>query len=498
MLLSAERLGPARPVALPAPPPAEQVVPWALVLVGLLLAAALERVGIGLVPLLALVLGVLLVVGLARRPGPVVCALVTLLPLQTALLSLLFRLGAPLPAVKGLGMLKEAAVASLCLAAVPVLTRTRLRALDVLLAGLLALCTLYLLLPVVLPGLLADVPFVVRLYAWRGNGLCLLAFLALRGVDVPEAWRRRAQTGAVVAGVVVAAGALVEVADNALWNTFLSGGLGVDAYRASVLDVGTGAGEDLLTRGLIGGEAVVRAGSVLLSPLTLAFYLLVPIGLVAARLVRRGITPLPTAALGVLAAGLLATLTRSAVAGALLGGCVLLLACGARGRVRGLVAVVALAAVLAQTGAASLLSGRVEEARSGVDVSASGHEDRVREAAHALRDRPLGLGLGTAAGVGDRFDTSGRLTTENAYLQVGLELGLVAMVVFVAAFGALLRELWRERDHPSRSVLVPGVLFATVALCLTGMFLHVWQDFTVSISFWVLAALALPLPRQAA
>lgn len=449
---------------------------------------------------LELLVGLLLVGVLARRPDRALLLLVAYVPLQQVLLALLLSAGAPVAMVKALGLVKEAVVAALVVAAVQHRDRRRLDLLDVLGLAYLGLVTAYLLAPLAVPGVFVNLPFSVRGLAWRADALFVVAFLAARRVPLPPRFLRTAGVVVTGVGLIAAACALVEFLAPDLWSTFLIKVAHIRLYRALVFN-DVRPPTDELTHILVAGRDVVRVGSVALSPLVLGFLLLLPLAFCLERVQGSRGRAVHLAAAGLVGMALIATLTRSALLGALLLTAVTLRLGVTRlrpGRVQ-LGVALALAAVLVSPLAGS--SAVVERATSTFsgDESAQGHRTSSLAAVGDIVRRPLGRGLGTAPGIGDRFDVSGRLTSENAYLQVGAELGVATMVVFVLLLLALLRALWRQaKRDPAGDTGASVLLAAGSGLALGGMFLHVWLDLATALTFWSLAGAALAGARTAA
>jgi hypothetical protein len=141
-------------------------------------------------------------------------------------------------------------------------------------------------------------------------------------------------------------------------------------------------------------------------------------------------------------------------------------------------------------GAANLTT-RSEGALTGADPSVAAHSNSLGDSISSLRDNPLGQGLGTGPAVGAaRFQVQ-QVVAENAYLQVGNEMGVVTMTVFVVLLIAVLRRL-RARDGTlPHDVLRAAAWQAGVALAIGGLFLHVWINIPVAWIWWGGAGLAL-------
>lgn len=103
---------------------------------------------------------------------------------------------------------------------------------------------------------------------------------------------------------------------------------------------------------------------------------------------------------------------------------------------------------------------------------------------HSLADgfermirQPLGAGVGTTGT--PSLPTNAPLIIENHYFYIAHEVGWLGLVLFLVLFGYVLRQLW---VHQLWAMLGAGVGLAVVAL-----FLPVWADEAVSLTWWVLS-----------
>lgn len=443
--------------------------------------------------LLELLVGVLLVTVLARRPDRALLLMLAYVPLQQVLLALLLSAGGPVPLVKALGLVKEVVVLALVVAAVQRGDRRRLDLVDVLGLVYVGLVTVYLLAPLVLPGVFVDLPFSVRGLAWRLDALYVVAFLAARRVPLPDRFLRTA--GIVVTGVgLVAAGcALLEFLAPELWSSFLIKVAHIRLYRALVFgDIRPPTDE--LAHILVGGRDVVRVGSIALSPLSLGFMMLVPLAFCLERALGVRGRGVHLATAGLLGMAVVATLTRSALLGVLVVIAVTLRVGVTRlrpGRIQLGVALALAAVLIAPLAGSSTVVERAGSTFSG-DESAEGHRLSSLGALEAIVRQPLGRGLGTNPSTGARFEVAQRVTSENAYLQVGAELGIATMIAFTLLLLAILRALRRRAAHdPGGGSGASVLLAAGAALAAGGLFLHVWLDLPTALTFWSLAGAAL-------
>lgn len=437
---------------------------------------------------------VLTVAAVVRHPGKSLAVLIVLSPLQVFVLATVFQ-------VSGVGLksLNSVIVVGIVAAGgwIVLHGRSRLDVADRIVLAYIAVVTVYFAFPdLFFFGARAGAggpphDLTVRLQAYRADAGFALLFLGARHARIEPRFRRTVFRATVGIAVVAAAAALFEFAASAAWNDFVTRVIAVPRYQALVLGAPVPNPADIRIHFAVAGKDVIRAGSVLMSPLNLSFYLLIPIGLLLERLVSKRVSH-SFVNLLVVAGGLVATVTRSSVAAALLMAAIALRpdrSSPRPGRLR--LAILGAAGVMIALPLASStgLTTRATHPTT-ADPSAEAHRTQVEQAIDLLTRQPLGRGLGTAPGVGERFAVQGQVTSENAYLQVGNELGIPAMVLFIAALVAVLRSLARARDEPAFP-LARGLWLAGIGLVVTGLFLHVWLDVNVSWTFWGAAGLAL-------
>lgn len=155
--------------------------------------------------------------------------------------------------------------------------------------------------------------------------------------------------------------------------------------------------------------------------------------------------------------------------------------------------------------------------------SSRAHIDRPMDAVWTIVEYPFGWGLGTAGPASNRLrdpcvylpvgsDASwarphrdlcvfvgeaqvqpnpGRYTCrcpylpENWYLQIGVEMGIVGLALFVALTLLTLRLLYRRS---ALSLLHAAVFSAFLGVSIASLFLHAWEDSAVALTLWTLAA----------
>jgi len=456
------------------------------------------RLGVG-----ALLGGGVVVVA-SRRPDLALLSLVVGLPFQLVALSYLYAHGAPGWVVRPLGLWKEAVVAGCVLAAVRAWQAAGHRpdAIDWAAGGYLGIVGLYYLMP---SGFVAtDSTFGgpptdrgTLDVALRTEALFVVLLVAVRHLDLRPGFGDRFARTVFAVGVVVAAVATLELVASDRWNDLLVAALQVPRYKLEILRVTSLNPLDVRVYGDIGGAHVVRIGSVFLDQLQCGLFLVAPLAIGLHRLLRR---PGVAAALGTGALGLalVATQTRAALlAAGVATVCLLARHAGvdraARARVVALLVVGALA--LLPVAVASGLVQRTVGGAQGDDGSTQVHLKRSKAALGTLLERPFGRGLGTGANTAARFEVKSGLLSENYYLQVGNETGVVSLGLFVLLVAVAARRLGAHRDDGDLlSAAWRGVF---LGLSAAAMLLHVWENLAVAWTVWIGVGLVLRPPKSA-
>ena len=459
--------------------------------------AAIVVVAPARLPLLALALaGAAAAVAIARWPGAALGGLLVLLPMQNLVFARLLAMGLPPTLVEGLTNVKELVVVVLAgVAALEVRRRQRpLEQVDRVVLVYLALMAAYVVVPTVLDPLVgrvfpqAPVGLGPRLQALRTDALFMVLLLAARHLPGAPAWRPRVERLLVGLGVVVAGAAMVEYLQPQAWASFTQQWADVDTFARRVLGTEGGLG----TSTVVTGTDAVRVGSLLLQHLQLGFYQLLPLALLLRRLAAR-VRLRDLAAACLVGASIVLTFTRSAVLAALATVVVTLWALPRQDvarRFRSGAFAVVVAAAGTGLAATTVLSQRITAAVQGGDVSTAGHLGALVDSLRIIASHPLGLGLATAPSVPDRFGAR-YVVSENGLLQIGVEAGLVTMLVFVAALVVVLDRLFLQAREPGEHVLAAGAATAGLGLLVGTMFLHVWTNIPTALTYFAVAGLAL-------
>lgn len=119
------------------------------------------------------------------------------------------------------------------------------------------------------------------------------------------------------------------------------------------------------------------------------------------------------------------------------------------------------------------------------------HWQLVREGAKGALAQPQGHGPGTA-GIVSIQNRDGGVLTENYYVQLAYEVGLLGVALFIAFQVLVYRGLHGRRDG------LPLALLATFwGYVVTNNLLHTWTNEAVALQWWLLAGLALGASRDA-
>lgn len=204
---------------------------------------------------------------------------------------------------------------------------------------------------------------------------------------------------------------------------------------------------------------------------------------------------------------LLATVTtfsRSALLGFLVASAlVLILAAPKRwrwwiaGAMAGLLIIVAFTAWFVLTTQSSSEAGRFflrgELTSTGVVGGDQGHIQSLNQGYQTIRQHPLGLGFG-AAGPASQYGKQ-PLITENWFLQIGVELGLIGLVLMLVFLVHIGVEALRSRPHSPIHIATAATL---AGVCVAGLFLHSLADSTLAITLMMTAGIVTARRRHTA
>lgn len=423
----------------------------------------------------------------SRRPKACLVALLALMPYQVFFPAWLFKLGVPLGVIRPLTGWREVMGLAIALAAVRTARNEghRLDTLSVVGFGYVAVVGAYALVPTLFAeGAPTDSDVLSQ--AFRASAGLVLLLLACRHAPFDFSARELADRALRWTAVVVALLAVWEFVDGDGWNNWVVHTLEVTKYQILVLNSPVYNPADVRNYVTLGGHEFVRASSVMGSPLALGHFLLVPFALALERAMR-GRTRGAIGQAVLIGAGILLTQTRSALLGA--GLIVILVLRRSPGRseqARSRFWLVLVGALVAAT--PFILSAGMLD-RFSDSGSTTAHQEGFFNGLSVIGEHPLGQGLGTSAGVGQRFNTASSVS-ENYYLQVGAEVGILGAALFIGFVVLVNRELRRARDQTG-DALVTGARAGFVGIAVAAFFLHAFANQTVAWSAFAVAGLAL-------
>jgi hypothetical protein len=296
--------------------------------------------------------------------------------------------------------------------------------------------------------------------------------------------------------VLVSAVALAQVLEPGWFNRLFD----LLRYREFTLGQGLGGEVDAIRERGIAGIQLARASSLLLGDLALAVFQVFAVS-VAAALCFEARTTARTVVWGCFLVVMLGTLTLTVTRSAIVVVIPILVATALLSKAwHRLAGVLALCAVVGSIAllASGLGASELKALTNPEEGSIQGHIRAAEQSVSTIRSAPLGIGLGTAGTIGQRFQGSFAITNENWYFQLSTEMGVAAgllyLVIVVVATGVSIANLGRVRD-PSVRRIVLVVSGAGVGLLLMGLFLHAWEDSVLSMFFWLLAGIAVRAPE---
>ncbi len=126
---------------------------------------------------------------------------------------------------------------------------------------------------------------------------------------------------------------------------------------------------------------------------------------------------------------------------------------------------------------------------------------RLGQSLQILFKHPFGIGIGKAGLASLKNSATSVTLTEDWYLQVGVELGLAGLLIYLVIIWQFFKNLWLKFKKPftrfknsakqnSDQVLSLALFLALVGLSVHSLFLHTWSDITTVLTFWLLVGIA--------
>lgn len=123
-------------------------------------------------------------------------------------------------------------------------------------------------------------------------------------------------------------------------------------------------------------------------------------------------------------------------------------------------------------------------------VLADPNELRVqlqRDALYEIADDPEGHGPGRAGLVAIGHPKGGVLT-ENYYLQIGYEVGVIGLLLFLVLLAVTVRKVSEQK---SGSILGLSIFTSFWAYAFVALLIHLWSNEAVAAQWWLLAGVVI-------
>lgn len=121
----------------------------------------------------------------------------------------------------------------------------------------------------------------------------------------------------------------------------------------------------------------------------------------------------------------------------------------------------------------------------GLVDSTGQHIDATKEGVRDVIANPLGSGPGTAGPASRRNDGKAKIA-ENYFVQVGQEVGILGLALFVW-INVLLGKMLL--DNKNKELMKPVLFTTLIGLTVVSMLLHGWADEEVALTYWGIAGL---------
>jgi len=116
--------------------------------------------------------------------------------------------------------------------------------------------------------------------------------------------------------------------------------------------------------------------------------------------------------------------------------------------------------------------------------------EAMKRATREVANNPLGTGVGSAGPASARNELAEVRIAENYFLQIGQELGLAGILLFISINVMIGRELWRRPSEQLAAILLASL----IGLTFVNLVSHAWADDTLAYIWWGLAGIALAMP----
>lgn len=114
------------------------------------------------------------------------------------------------------------------------------------------------------------------------------------------------------------------------------------------------------------------------------------------------------------------------------------------------------------------------------------HQIALSKSIEKIKSHPWGEGLGSAGPAS--FYSEEVFIPESWYLQLGIEVGVIGMIVFIIVQIVMSLQLWKVNK---RIIIAPALIGAIAGVGTVNFFLHGWADSSTALTFWTIAGASL-------
>lgn len=237
-----------------------------------------------------------------------------------------------------------------------------------------------------------------------------------------------------------------------------------------------------------------RIMSTLRDPNSLGAFLLLGILISFVTLLRNKMKKIHVVVGGLAGLALLLSLSRAAMLGAVIASVALLFGTKIVSKVRkkqivsvGLVTFLVLAGLMVVFKDSSFVRSkvlRINDTNSAVELDSDDyHVHFVKEGLQAVVEQPLGHGPGTA-GIVSISNSEGTFLTENYYIQIAYEIGVLGLIIFTLLYLGILRRLYKGNSS-AQLLCCLGIAYGVMSFVM-----HLWSNEAVALQWWLLAGIA--------
>ncbi len=138
------------------------------------------------------------------------------------------------------------------------------------------------------------------------------------------------------------------------------------------------------------------------------------------------------------------------------------------------------------------LTDRVVDTLTLRDPSAHGKIPSMLQGVQFIQSHPMGAGLGTVGSRTKRFGDTMHLHSESYYVQMGMELGAIGLLLYLLFVGAAAWTLFamlRGTAPPGDRAILVAALAALLGISAGAMFIPALQDIAVGSYLWLVVGL---------